>query len=450
MKRALLYAVCSITALILSLIPASAFAAPPAPAQTPAPPIAKKPAALAAQIRADQSLRHVHQMALDLLGSGLNAGSGYKSVWIRDLNTFIDLSLQVNSHDAIRYALLTFFKFQGPEGDIVDGYRALDPAQVAQPYRLTPLAPGLSSYKNSVEVDQESSLVQAVYKYVTITGDRSLLAESIASRTVLDRLGFALQYLLTQRYDAAHGLIWSATRADWGDVQPETNPGVLLDSHSHRALSIYDNAMLLIAINNYIELLGDAPQAAHWQTVHAQLQANVMKYLWDKKRNKFIPHLYLDGSPFPKDFDEDAIDYHGGTAVAIQAGLLTHKQIVQVLRQMDADVIAANAATIGLTMYPVYPFGFFKNRQLTIPYNYQNGGDWTWFGGRMVQDLVRDGDIRDAYREIRPMVDRVQRVNGFYEWWTPENQPRGSANFRSSAGVLGQAIELLQAWAEKH
>ena len=438
MKRALL---CAIAAAVWMIASA-------APAQKPH--SSKADAKLAAQIRVDASLEHVHQMALDLLKGGLNAGSGYKSVWIRDLNTFIEASLEVNPHDQLRYALLMFFKFQGPTGDIVDGYRQLDPAQSGKPYRITPLAPGFSSYKNTVEVDQEPSLVQAVYKYVTITGDRSILSENIAGRTVLDRLGFAMQYLLTERFDAAHGLVWSATRADWGDVQPETNPGVLLDSNSHRAFSIYDNAMLLIAIDDYLKLLGDAPDAAHWRTIHDQLAANTLKYLWDKKRQKFIPHVYLDSSPFPAYFDENAIYYHGGTAVAIEAGLLTHKQVAQALRDMDADVVAAHAATIGLTMYPAYPFGFFKNPGMTVPYTYQNGGDWTWFGGRMVRNLIEQGYVADAYREIQPMIDRVQRVNGFYEWWTPSNLQRGSANFRGSAGELGRDIELLQAWAKEH
>ena len=431
--------------LILSICAAAALTRAPAQAQKSA------DAALARQIRDDQSLRQVHEMALNLLKTGLNAGAGYKQVWIRDLNTFIEVSLEVNPCGALRDALLTFFKFQGPEGDIPDGYRALNPAQTEKPYRVTPLAPGLISYKNTVEVDQESSLVQAVYKYVTVTGDRTILDEQIDGRSVRDRLGFALQYLLTERFDKQHGLIWSATRADWGDVQPETNPGVLLDSHSHRALSIYDNAMLVVGINDYLVLLGpDATDAARWKKIRGTLKHSIRKFLWDGKNQKFIPHVYLAGSPFPADFDENAIDYHGGTAVAIEAGVLTRKEIAHALDRMDADVHDAHAATIGLTMYPPYPLGYFKNPGMTKPYTYQNGGDWTWFGGRMVRDLIDAGDIADAYREIRPMTDRVVRVGGFYEWWTPDNQPRGSAGFRGSAGELGRDIELLEAWAAQH
>ncbi len=431
-------------ALILLISAAAALMAHAAPAQK------NNDADLAKQIRGDQSLRQVHQMALDLLKTGLNAGAGYKQVWIRDLNTFIEVSLEVNPRGALRDALLTFFKLQGPEGDIPDGYRALNPAQTEKPYRVTPLAPGMTSYKNTVEVDQETSLVQAVYKYVTITSDRTILDEQIDGRTVRDRLGFALEYLLTERFDAQHGLIWSATRADWGDVQPETNPGVLLDSHSHRSLSVYDNAMLVVAVNDFLELLGSgAPQSARWIKTRDQLKHNIRKFLWDSKNQKFIPHVYLAGSPFPADFDENAITYHGATAVAIEAGVLTPKEIAHTLEHMDADVRDAHAATIGLTMYPPYPLGYFKNPGMTKPYTYQNGGDWDWFGGRVVRDLIEEGDIADAYREIRPMIDRTVHVGGFYEWWTPDSQPRGSAGFRGSAGELGRDIELLEAWAEQ-
>ena len=411
----------------------------------------KTDAALAKQIRDDTSLRQVHEMALDLLKGGLNAGTHYPQVWIRDLNTFIIVALESNPRGALRDSLLTFFKFQGPEGDIVDGYRPFDTNLKEKPYRLTPLAPGLESHKNTVEVDQETSLVQAVYKYVTVTGDRSILDEQIDGRGVRDRLGFAMQYLLKDRFDKQHGLIWSGTRADWGDVQPESPVGSWLNEDTHRSLSIYDNAMLILAINDYQELLGaGAPEAAQWTKTRDELKRDTRKYLWDRKNQKYFPHVYLDGSPFPADFDENAIYYHGGTAVAIEAGLLSRKEIAHALACMDADVRDAHAATIGLTMYPAYPLGYFHNKQMTAPYTYQNGGDWDWFGGRMVQDLIDEGDIADAYREVRPMIDRAMRVGGFYEWWTTDNQPRGSAGFRGSAGVLGHDIDLLETWAAKN
>jgi hypothetical protein len=405
---------------------------------------------LAAQILADKTLPQVHRKAQELLKGGLNAGGGYSQVWIRDMNTFIEIALEVNPHERFREALLNFCKLQGPQGDIVDGYVPLNPAKVKSAYRVSPLAPNLMAFKNSVETDQESSLVQAIYKYIAVTGDTSILDENVAGISVRERMAQALQYVLTVRFDSKHGLVWGGTRIDWGDVQPEDSPGVALNAHSHRALTVYDSAMLVIALNDYLRLLGeDAPETRHWTKIRDKLKHNIRKYLWDKKKQKFIPHVYLAGSPFPKDFDEEDILYYGGTAVAIEAGLLTHEETGRVLEQMEAGVRAAGAASIGLTIYPPYPLGFFKNPQLTKPYTYQNGGDWCWFGGRMIQQLVVQGYPAEAYRNLQPMVERVIRVGDFHEWWSRDNQPEGSGKFKGSAGVLGKAIEMVQAWARE-
>ncbi len=407
-------------------------------------------AKLAREILADQRLPAVHQMAQKLLRSGLTAGSGYGEVWIRDLNTFIEVALEVNEPARFREALLTFFKFQGTNGNIVDGYIPKDRANVNYQYRSSPLAPTLLAHKNTVETDQESSLVQAVRKYVTATGDRRILDETIAGRSVRERLAAALEYVLTERFDPTHGLVWGATTADWGDVQPETPWGVELDASSHRAIDIYDNAMLIIALNDYLQLIGEqAPAAARWTKARDDLKRQVHQYLWDAPKQKFIPHLYLAGSPFPPDFDESAVYYHGGTAVAIEAGLLTRAETAQALATMRADVRQAGAGSIGLTLYPPYPKGTFKNPSM-VPYGYQNGGDWCWFGGRMIQQLIRQGFVAEAYRELQPMLTRVQRAGDFHEWWSLDNQPRGSGQYRGSAGVLGRAIEMLQAWAGKN
>ncbi len=407
-------------------------------------------ATLAKEILADQNLRAVHQMAQKLLKTGLTAGSGYGEVWIRDLSTFIEVALEVNEPPRFREALLTFFKFQGANGDIVDGYIPKDRANVNYKYRASPLAPTLLAHKNTVETDQESSLVQAIRKYVTVTGDRAILDETIAGRRVRERLAEALEYVLKERFDKSHGLVWGATTADWGDVQPEHAWGVELDASSHRAIDIYDNAMFVIAIEDYLQLVGEtAPEAARWKSIRDELKRKVRKYLWDAKQQKFIPHLYLAGSPFPEAFDESAVYYHGGTAVAIEAGLLTREETARSLEQMRANVREAGAGSIGLTLYPTYPKDAFKNSGMS-PYGYQNGGDWCWFGGRMIQQLIRQGFIEDAYRELKPMVARVQRAGDFYEWWSQDNQPRGSAQFRGSAGVLGRAVEMLQTWAKQN
>ena len=106
---------------------------------------------------------------------------------------------------------------------------------------------------------------------------------------------------------------------------------------------------------------------------------------------------------------------------------------------MQENVKSAKAATIGLTLYPVYPAGSFKNKGMG-PYSYQNGGDWTWFGGRMVTQLVKYDLMEEARIALEPMLMRVIKNNGFYEWYTPANEPKGSSSFKGEAGVLWTAI----------
>ncbi len=406
---------------------------------------------LAARILADTDLLEVLRGARRLLHTGLNAGDGYGEVWIRDLNTFIELSVSWNDPQPIREALLTFLKFQGEGGDIVDGYIPEAKASVGYKYRKSPLAPGLLAHKNTVETDQEASLVQAVAKYVRGTRDRSILEVEVAGKSVRDRLWAALEYLVRERFDAHHGLIWGATTVDWGDVQPEHEWGVELDASSHRACDIYDNAMFLVAFREMRSLdRRSNPPPAYHRCLDAQrrIVAGVRGHLWDATRQKFIPHLYLAGSPFPADFEESALWYHGGTAVAIEAGLLTPEEVRSSLAAMRENVKRAGASSIGLTVYPPYPDGLFRNKAMGA-WSYQNGGDWCWFGGRMVRQLIAHDLVGDAYTELKPMVTRVIRHSGFYEWWTRDNQPRGSGKFRGSAGVLGIAIVELRDWATR-
>jgi hypothetical protein len=403
---------------------------------------------LAEVILANPDLALVLEQAKAILQTGLTAGSGYGEVWIRDLNTFIELALDVQSRQDIRQALVVFFHFQGENGEIIDGYIPTEAATGAYQYRQSATMPEFRGHKNTVETDQESSLIQAVYKYVKKTGDRSLLDEQIHGFTVRQRLSRALQYLLEQRYSPQYGLIWGATTVDWGDVQPEHPWGVELDEHSHRAIDVYDNAMFIIALDNYLEVAGlESGDAASWRSVAAEIKARIREHLWDAMLHKFRPHIYLDSSPFPQDFDEHRIYYHGGTAVAIEAGVLNREEVFLVFNDMRNNKQFAGAASIGLTVYPPYPEGLFKNA-LMRPFSYQNGGDWAWFGGRMIQQLVAHGYVEQAYQEILPMVAQVQHNQGFFEWYTVDNQPRGSSTYRGAAGVLGRAIQMLVVWAE--
>lgn len=406
---------------------------------------------LAEKIMNDANINQVYDMARELVKGGFNAGDSYGEVWIRDYNTFIEVAMDVSPDEEVRDNLLTFFRFQGETGDIFDGFIDIRKAKgeaVGYDYRFSDLEPRYGAHKNTVESDQESSLIQAVWRYVTKSGNYAFLQEEVDGRTLLDRMEMAMDYLLLERFDTRYGLIWGATTADWGDVQPEHPWGVELDENSHLSIDIYDNAFFIIAINHFLELSDNAHKQTHWKQIRDTLIANVRSHLWDEERQKFIPHLYLNGSPFPADFDENKIYYHGGTAIAIEAGLLNKEEIKASLDAMIANVKESGAPTIGLTVYPPYPDGFFQNPGM-YPYGYQNGGDWTWFGARMIQQLIRYGFVHEAYEQAGPMFERVVNNKGFYEWYKRDGSPAGSGTFRGEAGVLHKAIEEFRAWAQQ-
>jgi glycogen debranching enzyme len=403
---------------------------------------------LAAKIMNDEYFAFTKQKALEIIKTGFNAGDGYREVWIRDYNTFIELAGQVYPKEELKENLLVFFRMQGDDGNIIDGFTPAEKIGKGETdFSYSELEPRYAGHKNTVETDQESSLVQAVYKYIKITGDSSILNEQIGDKTVAVRLTDAMDFLMNHRYNQQYGLIIGATTADWGDVQPEHGWGVDLDENTHPAIDIYDNAMFIIALNNMIEILPETNEKLG--KVRNDIAENSRKHLWDNQNKKFIPHIYLEkGSPFPDDFDENQIYYFGGTAIAIEAGLLSKDEIKISLDEMISRVKQAGAASIGLTLYPPYPEGYFANKIMNPVYSYQNGGDWTWFGGRMIQELIKNGFVQEAYEQVQPMVKRVKDNDGFYEWYSIDNKPRGSGTFRGEAGVLYQAISMFESFAQ--
>ncbi len=401
------------------------------------------------KIKSNEYFAFTKQKALEIVKTGFNAGDGYGEVWIRDYNTFIELSVEVYPTETLKENLLVFFRLQRDDGNIIDGFIPKEKAKETEggyKYIFTDLEPNYAGHKNTVETDHETSLVQTVYKYVTKTGDTDFLKEKVGDKTVAERLEWSMEFLLNHRWSKEHGLIWGATTADWGDVQHCHPWGVYITDETKFCLDIYDNAMLLIALDNMMELLPSTK--TKWKPIHKSIAENTMKYLWDNENQKFIPHVYLDGSPYPDDFNENEIYYHGGTAVAIEAGLLNDEQIKVSLNKMVENVKASGAGSIGLTLYPPYPEGSYENKGM-YPYGYQNGGDWTWFGGRMIQQLIKNGFVDEAYEQMQPMVKRVKDNDGFFEWYTVDNKPKGSGTFRGSAGVLYKAILMFEELEDK-
>lgn len=407
-------------------------------------------AILADRILSDSTMARVDSMAREILKGSFNAGSGYSQVWARDLNTFVETACEVNNPADIREALMIFLKLQQPNGEIVDGYVLNDDFTWGDPdvYR-TPYDTRHVGFKNTVETDQETSWIQALCKYVDKTGDKAVFTDTVAGRTVNAHIADMLAFLMRERFNHDYGLLYGAFTVDWGDVQPDSTNVVDFTENSTRTIDAYDNAMFVIAVDRLAKSNPSMPGLEKYTVLRDSISARTRRYLWDEKKKKIVPHIHIDPSPLPVDFDEAQMHCHGGTAIAIEAGLLSNEEIATVNSQMLENVRLSGMRSIGLTIYPTYPSGFFPGG-MSQPYVYQNGGDWTWFGGRMIQQLVAHGFVQEAYDEIQPMLERVVKNNGFYEWYGQGGVPSGSGKFKGSAGVLAGAIKMLRDWAREH
>jgi len=111
----------------------------------------------------------------ELMKKGFYAGSGYQMVWARDLNTFIELSCEEYDLNVIRENLLMFFHFQQDNGELLDGYVPREGFNWVDPNTYeSSTAPDHIGFKNTVETDQETSLIQAIAKYISKTNDHSI------------------------------------------------------------------------------------------------------------------------------------------------------------------------------------------------------------------------------------------------------------------------------------
>ena len=259
---------------------------------------------LVKKIQEDKTLVTVDSMARSVIRQGLNAVSGYSQIWARDMNTFIETACEEVNHQDLKNAILLFFALQQPNDEMIDGY-VLKPDFTWNdntPY-YSEAAPEHVGFKNTVETDQETSLIQIVGKYIKKTGDASILQEEVAGRTVLERMDDMVDYLMRDRYSEKYGLLYGAMTADWGDVQPNDDFGCDMNENSYLAVDVYDNAMFIIALDYMAEMTDDTALLKKWSDIRQGIARNVREHLCDAKQQKFIPHLYLDNAPYLGDFD---------------------------------------------------------------------------------------------------------------------------------------------------
>jgi hypothetical protein len=357
--------------------------------------------------------------------SGFRAGSGYPQIWLRDAATIIPASRYYYPENFLTSWLEEHLAFQKTDGSLEDWIDAQG-----------------RSDKNTVESDQETSAVQSAYQVFLLKGP-DWLKKEIAGEAVIDRLEKSLLFLFSERFDEKYGLIRGAHTADWGDVDMEDadQKAIYVDEKTHWTVDIYDQSMGFEACSDLAEMfasLGSGQKADYWRGRAEALKKRTNEQLWQEDKGFYRVHIHLDS--LRHDFDEDEIFAMGGNAQAILSGLADADKPARIIAQALARQKQFNVSTISGSLLPPYPAGIFKHPAVDEPYEYQNGGQWDWFGGRLVYAMFENGSSSEAKEKLLEIIKKDFDNAGLYEWDTREGAGRGSDDYGGSAGSLAKAL----------
>jgi hypothetical protein len=356
---------------------------------------------------------------------GFTAGAGYPQVWLRDAATIIPASRFFYPETYLVSWLEEHLAFQKPDGGLEDWVDA-----------------GGRSDKNTVETDQEASAVQAAYQVFRLRG-KEWLDKKIGGVAVINRLERAVEFLFQSRFNRERGLITGAHTADWGDVDPEDadQRAIYVDEKTRWTADIYDQSMAYEACRELAAMcaaLGLEKKADTWLRKAAALQDAANRHLWQEDKGFYRVHVHLD--PFPHDIDEDGMFAMGGNAQAILSGLADWQKADRIIQTALDRQGEFRVSTISGSLLPPYPAGFFKHPGMDEPYEYQNGGQWDWFGGRLLLAMFENGWSAQARDKLIEIVRKDIRNGGLFEWDSREGAGRGSDFYAGSAGSLARAL----------
>lgn len=353
------------------------------------------------------------------------AGAGYPQVWLRDSATIIPASRFFYPEDFLVSWLEEHLAFQKADGSLEDWIDAQG-----------------RSDKNTVETDQEASAVHSGYQVFLLRG-KEWIEKKVEGESVIGRLEKAIEFLFQKRFDRERGLITGAHTADWGDVDPEDvdQKAIYVDDRTRWTADIYDQSMgyeSCLELAAMLTALGIKEKADSWARKAAALQEATDRYLWQEDKGFYRVHVHLD--PFPHDFDEDAMFAMGGNAQALISGLAGPVKAARIIHAALEKQGQYRISSISGSLLPPYPAGFFRHPAMDEPYEYQNGGQWDWFGGRLVLAMFENGFSSRAGEKLVEIIRKNIMNGGLFEWDTKEGAGRGSDYYAGSAGSLARAL----------
>ncbi|MCP5047055.1 MAG: hypothetical protein GY940_07770 [bacterium] len=362
---------------------------------------------------------------------GFSAGSTYPQVWIRDTATLMRYAKGFYSLETLSRGVELFFRHQAAEGEIVDWVDVSG-----------------RTGKNTVETDQESSLVLAAYEIVV--SDSKWLDKQIGGKTVAERLEMALEWVWKTKRSAKDGLIVSGFTADWGDTE-NTYPDQRATSLSDRStlvFGIYTQAKYIQAMDCLIRMLKTDPskrvgrneRIRRWTSRLQGLKRETVKRLYLNDRGYFITHLVAEAGKQDYFKMEKEMLGVGGNAEAMIAGLMDRGKIKRFLGVLEKRRAQYKLRTVSFTLLPPYPEGFFSHHLLKHPWSYQNGGEWDWIGARVVRGLFLNGFPGEGETYLKEIVKKNLANFCIFEWEDRRGTGRGALFYVGAAGVIGDAI----------
>ena len=356
---------------------------------------------------------------------GFSAGAGYPQVWLRDSATIIPASRFFYPDSFLVSWLEEHLAFQKADGSLEDWVDARG-----------------RSDKNTVETDQETSAVHSAYQVFLLRG-KGWLEKKVGGEPVINRLEEAVEFLFQNRFDRERGLITGAHTADWGDVDPEDadQKAIYVDEKTRWTADIYDQSMGYEACRELaamLRALGVQDRPDVWEGRAESLRSAADRLLWQEDKGFYRVHLHID--PFPHDFDEDSMFAMGGNAQAVISGMADSgksRRIIQTALQRQGQFLISS---ISGSLLPPYPAGFFRHPAMDEPYEYQNGGQWDWFGGRLVLAMFENGFSTQAREKLLQIIRKDIQNGGLFEWDTKDGAGRGSDDYAGSAGSLARAL----------
>jgi hypothetical protein len=355
---------------------------------------------------------------------GFSAGKDYPQIWLRDANTIIPASRYFYDQPYLCSWIEEHLAFQKENGSLEDWIDSRG-----------------SSDKNTVETDQEASAVQAAFQVYELVGPLWLEKE-IRREKIVSRLERALEFVLHSRLEEKYGLLTGAHTADWGDVDlvDADQKVIYVDERTHWTADIYDQSMFCLACKNLAEMfeaLGEKEKSASWLEQADSIRRNTEEWLWQEDKGFYRVHIHLDS--LQHDFEEDNIFAMGGNTMAIISGIADGEKSRQIIEQALERQESIGVSTISGTLLPPYPKNFFKHPLVDDPFEYQNGGQWDWFGGRLISAMFEQGFSSLAKEKLIEILRKNIANRGFFEWDNKEGIGLGSDYFCGSAGSLGEA-----------